>query len=59
MKELIEIKTNKNKIYGIDFYYNINDLDFVNKFNPIIKPTTCQKTQCLCQGEVVLSKKKI
>jgi organic radical activating enzyme len=51
--------TCENKIYGIDFYYNINDLDFINKFNPIIKPTTCEKTQCLCQGEVVLSKKKI
>ena len=51
--------TCENKIYGIDFYHNINDLDFINKFNPIIKPTTCEKTQCLCQGEVVLPKKKI
>jgi organic radical activating enzyme len=51
--------TCENKIYGINSYYNINDLDFIGKYNPIIKPTTCDKTQCLCQGEVVLSKKKI
>lgn len=50
--------TCSNKIYGIDYYYNINDLEFSNKFNPTLQPTICKKLQCLCQGEVVLPKKK-
>jgi organic radical activating enzyme len=51
--------TCKNKIYGIDYFYNINDKQFVEKFNPTLQPTICQQNECLCQGEVVLPKRKI
>jgi organic radical activating enzyme len=48
-----------NLLYDLDFYYNINDLDFSKKFNPIIKPTICRQRMCLCPGEAALSKRKI
>lgn len=51
--------TCKNKIYGLDYYYNINNADFISQFNPTIEPVICQQDKCLCSGEVVLPKKKI
>ena len=49
----------RQKLFGLDYYFNINDNNFIEKFNPEIKPVICQKTLCLCDGETVLSKKKI
>lgn len=40
-------------------YFSINDVDFINKFNPILKPVVCQQTSCWCSPEVVLNKKRI
>ena len=49
----------KQKLFGLDHYFNINDNNFIEKFNPAIKPVICQNTLCLCDGETVLSKKQI
>lgn len=47
------------KLYGKDFYYNIYDLDFVEKFNPELKPVICEVDNCWCQPEQLLDKKKV
>jgi MoaA/NifB/PqqE/SkfB family radical SAM enzyme len=47
------------KLYGEDFYYNIYDLDFVEKFNPELKPVICEVDNCWCQPEQLLDKKKV
>ena len=40
--------------------YNIYDKDFVNKFNPDIKPKICDKRNtCMCQPESLLDKFKL
>lgn len=39
--------------------YNINDTNFVEKFNPIIKPKICDMNFCGCQPEQLLNKIKI
>ena len=46
-------------LYGQDFYYNIFDKDFSEKFKPKIQPVICSKTDCLCQPEVNTSKHRI
>jgi hypothetical protein len=46
-------------LYGKDFYYNMHDLDFANKFNPEIKSVICSKDGCFCAPEVVLKKRKV
>jgi organic radical activating enzyme len=43
-------------IYGESFYYNLYDVDFSEKFNPIIGPVTCSKHSCNCGFESNLSK---
>lgn len=48
-----------NKLYGLDYYYNINDGNFIKKFNPPIIPVICSQKKCVCEGEVVLPKKKL
>jgi len=48
-----------NKLYGVDYFYNINDKDFVNKFAPKLTSVICEKGNCSCEGEIVLAKKKI
>lgn len=47
------------KLYGKDFYYNIYDVDFVEKFNPELKPVICEVDSCWCQPEQLLDKKKV
>ncbi len=47
------------KLYGKEFYYNIYDVDFVEKFNPELKPVICEVDSCWCQPEQLLDKKKI
>ena len=40
--------------------YNIYDKDFVEKFDPEIKPKICDKTNtCMCQPESLLDKVRI
>ena len=40
--------------------YNIYDKDFVEKFDPEIKPKICDKTNtCMCQPESLLDKVKV
>lgn len=46
-------------LYGKKDFYNINDNDFVEKFNPVIKPVICEKSLCLCAGETSLPKRMI
>jgi sulfatase maturation enzyme AslB (radical SAM superfamily) len=49
--------TCRQKLFGLDYYYNINDPDFINKFNPTLQPVICEQTMCTCAGEAVLTKK--
>jgi len=46
-------------LYGKDFYYNIHDLDFADKFNPEIKSVVCSKDGCYCASEVTIKKRKV
>lgn len=46
----------RQKLYELDYYYNINDANF--NFNPKILPVKCRQPSCLCPGEVALAKKK-
>jgi hypothetical protein len=39
--------------------YNINDVDFIEKFNPVIKPKICDMDFCGCQPEQLLDKIKV
>jgi organic radical activating enzyme len=50
--------TCKQKLFGLDYYYNIKDPEFKNKFSPKLKPVICQQTICMCAGEAALPKKK-
>ena len=50
--------TCKQKLFGLDGYYNIKDPEFKNKFSPELKPVICQQTTCMCAGEAVLPKCK-
>jgi len=45
-----------NLLYQKDYFYNIYEDNFKNKFNPDIIPTTCQTDFCHCQPEVNCSK---
>jgi hypothetical protein len=51
--------TCRQHIYGLDFYYNINDVDFIKKFNPTLQYVTCEQQMCLCAGETLINKKVI
>jgi len=46
-------------LYGNDFHYNLYDLDFDKKFNPIVQSVICAKTSCVCNIETNMPKKKI
>jgi len=46
-------------LYGLDNFYNLYDVDFAKKFNPIISPVTCTKNQCMCLMETVMPKHKL
>lgn len=47
-------------LYNLNYYYNIYDFDFTNKFNPKLVPTICIKdSACSCQPEITARKRKI
>jgi organic radical activating enzyme len=48
--------TCREKTYNVPFYYNLYDLDFVDKFNPEIKPIICRKDVCECGAEININK---
>ena len=48
-----------NKLFGSDETYNIYDVDFINKFNPVITSTICKQTVCQCQFETNMPKHKL
>lgn len=50
--------TCKQKLFGLEDYYNIKDPNFKNKFSPELKPVICQQQVCMCAGEAVLPKIK-
>ena len=45
-----------NNLYGVNFIYNMYQTDFIEKFNPVIKPTICDRDACYCQHEYNTSK---
>jgi MoaA/NifB/PqqE/SkfB family radical SAM enzyme len=47
------------KLYKLDYFYNINDVDFIEKFNPILQNVTCEQKMCLCAGETLIPKRII
>lgn len=49
----------QQKLYGLDFSYNILDEDFVNKFVLNFKPVICQYKNCFCGPETHVSKRKL
>ncbi len=51
--------TCKQKLYGLDYYFNLNDTDFIEKFNPVITGVICEQKICMCGGEAALTKHKI
>lgn len=48
----------RHKLYGLDYYYNILDEEFVNKFNLDFKPIICQNSKCYCTPEMHISKRR-
>lgn len=46
------------KVYGLDYTYNILDTDFSKKFNIELKPTKCSQCICACSPETHLTKFK-
>jgi organic radical activating enzyme len=46
------------KLYGLDFRYNINDKDFVEKFTPNLTPVRCPRDVCFSH-EYNLNKRRI
>lgn len=48
----------QQKLYGLDYYYNIYDDDFAENFKPEIKTVTCEQKACVCAGETALTKWK-
>jgi MoaA/NifB/PqqE/SkfB family radical SAM enzyme len=51
--------TCKQKLYGLDFYYNLYDENFLEKYNPNITGVICEQKICMCGGEASLTKNKI
>jgi organic radical activating enzyme len=47
------------KLYNLDYKYNIYDPKFKQKFKPKLTSTTCQQTICHCIPEVNTTKQKI
>ena len=48
-----------NMLYSDTKQYNIFEEDFIQKFNPVIKPATCEKFSCWCMFETNMPKKVI
>jgi hypothetical protein len=51
--------TCKQRLFGLDGYYNINDTKFQENFNPVITPVICEQRLCLCSAETAIPKKRI
>lgn len=51
--------TCNQKLYGVDYSYNILDEDFVNKYNPNFVPVLCKANNCFCQPETHISKSNL
>jgi wyosine [tRNA(Phe)-imidazoG37] synthetase (radical SAM superfamily) len=49
----------QQKLYGLDYSFNILDKDFVEQFNPEFKPVICGINNCFCQPETQISKFKL
>lgn len=49
----------QQKVYGLDYSFNILDNDFVEKFDPEFKPSICSIKSCLCACETQQSKFKL
>jgi len=47
------------KLYGLDYSFNILSEDFVEKFDPEFKPVICGINNCFCQPETHISKFKL
>lgn len=45
------------KLYGLDYKFNLYDKEFKSIFNPVIRPTICNQLNCHCQHEYNTSKK--
>jgi organic radical activating enzyme len=45
-------------LYGLNYYFNINAVDFSKTFSPEIKTVTCDRYICTCPGESALTKWK-
>jgi MoaA/NifB/PqqE/SkfB family radical SAM enzyme len=41
----------KERLYNLDYKFNIYDKDFKEQFNPVITSTTCYQTNCHCAPE--------
>jgi len=48
-----------NKLYGKQEQYNIFDANFKEKFQPLIEPAKCERTECWCMFEANMTKKVI
>jgi organic radical activating enzyme len=48
----------RQKIYGIDHFYNLYDKNFINEFSPKIIPIVCEKSICECTHEITIKKIK-
>jgi organic radical activating enzyme len=46
----------QQKLYGLDFYYNLYDNNFIKNFSPEINSLTCSKSICGCTGEIGIKK---
>ena len=44
------------KLYQLDFKYNLYDINFKNNFSPTIKPALCSQCRCFCEHEYNTSK---
>lgn len=51
--------TCNQKLYGEVEYYNLYDLDFAEKFHPVLQDAICEQTSCVCSVETVMPKHKI
>lgn len=47
------------KLFGLNYYFNILEKDFKEKFNPPIVATKCPNSGCWCMPETHISKEKI
>jgi molybdenum cofactor biosynthesis enzyme MoaA len=46
----------KQKIWGLNYHYNLYDLEFINNFNPTLVPVICKQLICQCTSEIIINK---